>query len=638
MSRENDRRERESPGARKERRRQADVLSGLPGARIAGAAFAVVILATAASFALAQRLKREPTITFHEEAIRLFSPKAADTDGRARFSFKARLKDDKATLLVTNLAGEPIRTVAKDVPIAYGKQVKSAWNGADDRGRSAPDGLYRIRVVFENAGRAVQLPFTIRKDTTPPEPKLLSIGPEKTGDRPRPELLPRADGKPAVVRYRAVGRSRKITVFRTDLVRPRAVLEVPICSPGTSCPEGAAPDSGKWEWDGTVKGRPVASGTYVVAVSAKDRVGNEGWSTGSADPVAPFGGRLKGRGGITVRYLAAQSPQTAIQSGQRAEIGVISAGRKYRWSLRRVGATRPRSRGTSAKPLLRPKVPAGASGLHILELRTRDRTAQATVLTQGPREEPVLVVVPATSLVGAQMVDDNGDGAPDTLIRGVNVQTARVPVDPDLPDDLTEKIAPLLLALDRKGRRYDLTTDLALARGEGPTLKGHRGVVLAGTAQFVDLGVQRQLVTWVKRGGRLWVAEPGSLRRSVRVGPTAATQPTQETPVDPFGFQLGPLQEVSSVDQSSSRGSLLKGTDGRFDGPLLVEPVLRIPTGGQRLAEATTPGGGQPVLSAVQIDRGAVVRSGISGLGANSLRDPYSREFLRRLWIFLRGG
>lgn len=621
------RRERESPEARRERRRLRDPLAQLPGKTVAVVAFTIVILATAASFTLAQRLKRAPTIVYDWHALQLFSPKVPGPAERARFSFKLRVKEDQATIIVTNLAGEPIRTIKEDIPVRSGRQIKSSWDGADDLGRSVPDGRYRVQVVLQDAGRAVQLPFTFEKDTTPPQPKLLSIGPEKTGDRPRPELLPRADGKPAVVRYRAVGRSRKITVFRTDLVRPRAVLEVPITD-----------DSGKWEWDGTVRGRPVASGTYLVAVSAKDLVGNEGWSMGSADPVAPFGGELKGRGGITVRYLAAQSPQNAIPAGERAEVGVISVGRKYDWTLRRVGESRPRSRGESRKPLLRPKVPNGPSGLHVLELRTKDRTTQATVLTQGSKPQKVLVVIPQTSLVGAMQVDDNGDGAPDTLDRGVNVQTARVPVDPDLSDDMTDRIAPLLLALDRKERRYDLTTDLALARDQGPALKGHDGIVLAGTAKYVDAKLQRQLVNWVRRGGRLWITEPDSLRRSVVVGPTAATRPTQPTRLDPFGFELGPLQQVSSVQQSSDASGLLKGTDGRFEGPLAVEPVLRIPSGAERLAEATTPGGGQPVLSAVRLGRGAVIRSGIQGLGANALRDPDSREFLRQVWSFLRDG
>ena len=600
----------------------------LPGSRVAAVAFTVVIIGTALSFALAQRLKREPPLVDPDRVQRLalFSPELESGAARGRFSFYLR-KDEVGTLIVTNLAGDPVRTLQKDLEIRAGKQVKGSWNGADDRGRPLPDGRYRVQVVLQRSGRSVLLPFTFTKDTTPPEPKLLSIGPEKTGATPRPELLPRADGKPIKVRFRVSGRSKGIAVIRTDLARPRVVLDVPI-----------AENQVDWEWDGTIEGRRAAQGTYVIAVHAKDLVGNEGWSTGTADPIAPFGGRLEGQGGVTVRYLAAQSSQAPVAAGERAEVGIISAGKPYDWSIRRVGEKRPRSEGTSRKPVLKPRLPSGPSGLHVLEVQTADRTAQATILTQGRKPQSVLVVVPQGSLTGAQLVDDDGDGAPDTLDRGVSVATARVPVDADLPTDLTDRIAPLLLSLDRKQRRYDLTTDLALARGQGPEIAGHDGIVLAGTTTYLDAKVQRRLSTWVKRGGRLWIAEPSSLQRSMAVTAGAMTEPTQPAPLDPFGFRLGPLQEVSSVEVSADRARLLRGTDGRFEGPLTVEPVLRNPTGSGLLAEATTPGGGQAVLSAVRLGRGAVVRSGIAGLGASSLRDPDAREFLRSLWAFLRGG
>ncbi len=613
---------------RRERRPTAD----LPGATTAAVAFAVVIALTAASFALAQRLKREPTLVYGVKKVELFSPKLESGENRGRFTFRLR-KTDTVTISVTTLSGDPVRTLQRGVRVrrtengVQGDLVSGSWNGAYDNGKLAPDGRYRVRLALRDAGRAVVLPLTFEVDTTPPAPKLLSIGPEKTGQTPRPELLPRADGKPIKVRFRVAGRSQGISVIRTDLTRPRVILDVPIVE-----------NQVDWEWDGTVAGKRVAQGTYVVAVHAKDLVGNVGWSTGSANPVAPFGGRLKGQGGVTVRYLAAQSSQSPVAAGERAAIGIISAGKQYDWAIRRVGEARPRSKGASRKPVLKPRLPSGPSGLHVLDVRTKDRTAQATILTQGRKAQPILVVIPQGSLTGSQLVDDDGDGAPDTLDRGVAVQTARVPVDSELPVDLREHVAPLLVALDRKQRRYDLTTDLALARGTGPEIKGHRGIVLAGTTAYLDAKVQRRLVTWVKRGGRLWVAEPGSLLRSVTTTNTALTDPTQPAQLDPFGFQLAPLQQVSAVEVAADRAKLLRGTDGKFEGPLTVEPVLRTPTGAALLAEATTPGGGQAVLSAVRVERGAVVRSGISGLGANSLRDPDSREFIRRLWSFLRGG
>jgi hypothetical protein len=612
------------------RRTVPPAVASLPAPRIAATALLAVIVLTTATFGAAQRLKRaspllDPT---QVRAVQLFSPALTDGVRRARFQFKMSRTDTVDVTIVT-VDGAPVRTIASERRIGAGKRFFGTWNGARDNGTLAPDGTYRVHVAFRRAGRAVLLPGVwLEKDTTPPAPKLLSVGPERDpgASQPRPELLPRPDGRPIRARYRVAGRSTGIAVFRTDLARPRLLLDEPV---------GAG--DGQWTWDGTVRGRPVPQGTYVIAAHAKDLVGNVGWSTGNAQQLAPLGGTLDGRGGVMVRYLAAQSPQAPVMASARAGIGVISPGHQYAWRIRRVGERRPRSSGTSRRPYLRPRVPSGPSGLHLLELRTKTHTATATILTQSRTEQPVLVVIPQASLIGGAQVDDDGDGAPDTLARGVRVETGRVPVAPELPADLTRHIAPLLRALDRKARRYDLTTDLALARGEGPVLRGHTGVVLAGRAEFVDRGMQRQLLRWVNRGGRLWVSEPSSLLRSVTVTSTAATNPTPAVTLDPFGFELAPLQVVSRVDQASDRAGLWRGTDGRFDGPLTVEPVVRSPSAGQKISEGTTPGGGRPVLQAVTVGRGIVVRTGIEGFGARSLRDPDAREFLRRLWSVLRG-
>lgn len=602
-------------------------LASLPGRRVAAASLILALVLTAIAFAAAQRLKRATPLVYGTQAIELFSPTLVRGQKSARFLFRLHRSDD-ITITIVTPQGDPVRTLDRDLAVTAGRQIRRDWDGAADSGRLAPDGAYRVQLTLRRAGRAVVLPdVLLTKDTTPPNPKVRSIGPERDPGTPRPELLPRADGKPIRARYRVIGRSPGIAVIRTDLARPRVVLDTKLKEQG----------NGTWEWDGTVKGRPVPAGTYVIAAHAKDLVGNQGWSTGTAEQIAPLGGSLRGRGGVVVRYLAAQSPERAVRAGRRAGVGVIAAGARYRWSLRRIGESRPRSRGTSRQSFLRPRVPKGPSGLHVLELRTAEHRAQSAILTQGAARQRVLIVVPQASIIGAAQVDDNGDGAPDTLDRGVSVETARVPVDPLLSADLTERVAPLLRALDRRGRRYDLTTDLALARGQGAPLRGHSGVILAGTTRYLDRRLQTQLVAWVRRGGRLWVAEPGSLLRSITTTPTQATRPTQPARLDPFGFELGEPLRVRGVSLLSDPLKLWRGTDGRLDGPFDVEPIVRLPSGAVRRAVATTPDGRQVVYAAAGLGRGLVIRSGVPELGARALRDADARELLRRLWATLQG-
>ncbi len=93
---------------------------------------------------------------------------------------------------------------------------------------------------------------------------------------------------------------------------------------------------------------------------------------------------------------------------------------------------------------------------------------QARKSIAGTRAKPrgVLVVLPYVTWQGRNPADDDGDGAPNTLDLGVPVRPAadhgrRRAAGRASPSSE----APLLRWLDRNGKRYDITTDLALAAG-----------------------------------------------------------------------------------------------------------------------------------------------------------------------------
>jgi len=212
------------------------------------------------------------------------------------------------------------------------------------------------------------------------------------------------------------------------------------------------------------------------------------------------------------------------------------------------------------------------------------------------------------------------------------VRTARVYAR-GLPGDVADHVAPLLVALDRAGRRYDVTTDVALARGQGPGLDGRRGVILPGETRWLDTRLQRRLRAWVARGGRLLVAGPGSLRRGATVTTDGIERPTTPTARDLFGFRLGEVHDEPGLVLTSTldRIALFEGTDGELEGLTRVEEV----EAPRLVAAATFADGRRTVIAAMREREGLVVRTGLPGLGARIDDDPELQAFARRLWILL---
>ena len=96
----------------------------------------------------------------------------------------------------------------------------------------------------------------------------------------------------------------------------------------------------------------------------------------------------------------------------------------------------------------------------------------------------------------------------------------------ELPPRFRSEVSPLLRFLDRERLPYDLTTDLSLARREGPAIGNAPGVAIAGTALWLPRRVRDRLLEEVKEGG-LAVASFGreSLRRTVALDGERAAQP-----------------------------------------------------------------------------------------------------------------
>ena len=465
-------------------------------------------------------------------------------------SFRLKRSDD-VTATIVDRGGDEIRTLADNRRLVAGGRLSLVWDGTDERGRMVPDGIYRVRLSLRRQGRSILIPRNIEKDTRPPSIRVTSIGPVRA---PGPELLPRADGRPAVVRFTAPtrrGARKEIVVLRTDVRPARPVFDAPV---------KLADDATSWRWNATAAGRRVAAGTYLVVVRARDLAGNVGTSVDL--PLQLDYGRESPVAAGSRSATCAPRPSTAPVRGRR--------GRDRR---RRVGGRELHLDAAPGRrpldPQARPRQPLAAralrrAGRHVGPVPVRGAHAAAQHRGAARRAVPAGARrarhPAADDLAGAQPRRRRRRRAPEPAGGRLPVRLGRPFVKDGIPAQVRRHEALLLAALDRKRRRYDITTDAALARGEGPKLDGHRGVIVAGDARWLDAGVARALRTYVRAGGRLLSVGTQSLRRGVRQTPRLrAIEPTLPTTRDLFGARLAPIaREPVALDQCARSDRALR--------------------------------------------------------------------------------
>jgi len=615
------------------------------------AVFCVLVAATFAAFFVAQRLKNTPSIVQKVRIITygpggaVFSPNGDGRRDFARIAFRLKKADD-VTVQMLDAEGDPVRTLLDDKHLDRYQQIFPAlrWNGRDDAGRLVSDGRYRIKITLRHQGRALIVQRSILKDTEPPVPKLIAIGPQRGR---QPEFLPEPGGGAARIHFRAVpeGPAAKgmLYVFRTGPGMPRKVRSL-------SLPGGTRTS----EWNGTNDaGRRVSPGTYLVVLEWRDVAGNIGTSVPLGRDGLPVlqGGKLPGHGGITVRYLGARPPVTPVEARERTTIDVDARQERYTWSLRRLGqAPRKRSTGAKTKPTVIFGAPGGKSGVYIFEARTRTHRTEVVLPVQarrpvaGTAAKPhgVLVLLPLITWQGHNAVDDDGDGAPNTLDLGATVQSYRIWGGDGLPQGFTEHEGPLLQWLDRQGKRYDINTDLGLQAGRGPQLAGHAGVLIPGDARWLPTRVRTQLKAFARGGGTVVSLGIDSLRRTVRVDATGTlSAPSRALPTDLFGARLRPLQtKTTNLEnfEDDPAVSLFQGGTGVFTDVPQWEATDRVGDEANILSRAVTADPAHPenVIVAAQFGQGLVIRPGFPSFATRlSTDDPAVTALMARMWTLL---
>ncbi len=604
---------------------------------LARAVFAALVVATFGAFFVAQRLKNEPTVVQQFTVRPYVSPNQDGRNETTAFAFKLK-QADRVRLDVVGAEGDEVRRLA-DVRIPAYSPRRFTWDGRDDTGRRVPDGTYRLRITLRDEGRAITPPRSVRMDTRPPRPQVVFVGPQRAR---APELLPAPGGAPARIRFAAPGSAEpgarrkrvRVTIWRTDGPRPERV---------TSSGPVPLPDTTReWAWDGTRGGRRVRPGTYLAVVESRDEAGNVGFSVPVRDgvPRLDFGRKLPRRAGITVRYLGIQPPSNPIIAGEKADVLIDARGERWRYTLRRVGSPeiRARTKGASGTG---PRLPLRAprtTGTYLLEVRTRTRKAVTPIIVQA--NVPVgrvLVVLPWITWQGRNAVDDDGDGRPNTLEGGVGVRADRLFARGRLPVDFAIREAPVLAFLDRTRRDYDLTTDLALARGEGPRLDEFQGALIPGDARWLPARVGAQLRRFARTGGTVVSLGTQSLRRQVDLRGKRLVKPTNATEADLFGAVLQDVRRgPTELTVAEDRIDLFAGDEGVFPEVSAYEATGRLD--GSALAADAVSTEGRPVVVAARSGRGLVVRTGIPDFAQRLTPRPESAALMNRLWVLLSRG
>jgi len=296
--------------------------------------------ATAAAFAVTERLKLERSPITGTRVDKVFSPICECARDVAVISFRLR-KPARVTVDILDSAGRSVRTLVRDRAEEAGS-VSYTWDGRDNADRVVPEGRYRPRVELEEHGRTIVLPNPIRVDTTAPTIRLVRLfprvfSPDRDGRRDRVTAWYEVDG-PARAMMLVDGKRRVLSRFRS--------------------PEG------RLVWFGRVDGRSVQPGTYEIRLRAVDRAGNRSGSTREAP--------------VRVRYVLLRRERIEAVAGKRFSVRVSTDAASYRWLFAgKTGIGR-----TEVLVLRAPETP----GTYTLYVSVRGRADKAEVVVVEPEE------------------------------------------------------------------------------------------------------------------------------------------------------------------------------------------------------------------------------------------------------------
>ena len=296
-----------------------------------------LLIATAAAFAVTEKLKLEKSPIYGTVVTQRFGPTCRCATSHAFVSVKLRRRDTVTATILT--AGKrPVRTLVTGLPVPRGRHV-FRWDGRTDTGELAPDGTYLAQVHLADRHTTIVLPNKIVLDT---------VRPEVVASPNRPAFSPDGDHQAdaVVIRY-TLSEDGHVDVY----LHGRRIIR------GRN--QGR---TGTVTWDGRVGGHLHAPGLVTLEVGGVDLAGNR----------TPVARRAEVR--VTIRYITLANRRIVAHAGRQFEIGVSTDATRYRWQL-------GQRKGVAHGPVLRLLAPT-TRGRYTLTVSTHGHVDRAAVFVR----------------------------------------------------------------------------------------------------------------------------------------------------------------------------------------------------------------------------------------------------------------
>jgi hypothetical protein len=295
-----------------------------------------LLVATAAAFAITERLKLTKSAVYATKISPSLSPTCGCVYRQATIFFKLRRPDD-ITVTVLSARGQEVALLAAR---SYARgPVTQHWNGLNDRNRRVPDGTYRVRLHLTGQHQTIEFPNRIQVDTKAPQ--VLSV------EKNRDVFSPDQD-------------------HQADFVRITYTLSKPahlaVYLGGVRVLYSHVHAKGSISWYGNGPSGTLRPGTYTLQVGAVDPTGNS----------TPPANRARVR--VEIRYIKLANTRIVARAGRPFVIGVSTDAKRYSWTL-------GRRRGTSSSNVLRLQAPT-TRGRYTLTVSERGHVSRGAVFVR----------------------------------------------------------------------------------------------------------------------------------------------------------------------------------------------------------------------------------------------------------------